>query len=313
VTPADTTTAATDLRRRRQTLELSPAALAGALGVHPASVLRWERRERLPGPAHIRRLAAALDLSTPQVAGFFDAARAPAPVTGVRGHGLRAIRATAGRSAAVLAAAAAVPVSTVYNWEAGRSRIPDRHLAPLADALGLEPAALCDLLRRAPAGRPVPPLPTSPLRRLRCRRGLTQDAAARHVGVSRHTLGGWERGTRLPLHALRRLAATYGVPVGAVAEAAGVPAPRELDPRAWRSGDLPHVLRALRAWSGLTQREVAATCGCSVEAVRSWERGRGGPRTASRRRLEELYRLSPGALSGPGQPAAPNRQAIRER
>ena len=89
MTPADTTAAPTDLRRRRQTLALSPAALAGALGVHPTSVLRWERRERLPGPAHIRRLAAALELSTPQVAGFFDAARAPAPATGFRGHGLR--------------------------------------------------------------------------------------------------------------------------------------------------------------------------------------------------------------------------------
>ena len=82
MTPATTTAAPTgDLRRRRQTLALSPAALAGALGVHPTSVLRWERRERLPGPAHIRRLAAALGLSTPQVAGFFDAARAPAPAT----------------------------------------------------------------------------------------------------------------------------------------------------------------------------------------------------------------------------------------
>ena len=197
-----------------------------------------------------------------------------------------------------MAAAAAVPVSTVYNWEAGRARIPDRHLPPLADALGLDPTALRDLLLRAPVAGPALRHHESPLRRLRSRRGLTQDAAARHIGVSRHTLGGWERGTRPPLHALRHLAATYGVPVAAVAEATGVPAPRELDPRAWRPGDLPHVLRALRAWSGLTQREVAAACECSAEAVRAWENGRGGPRPATRGRLEGLYRLAPGTLGG---------------
>ena len=132
VTPTDATAVPTDLRHRRQTLALSPAALAGVLGVHPTSVLRWERRERLPGPAHIRRLAAVLELSTPQVAGFFHAARAPAPATGFRGHGLRRLRAAAGRSAVALAAAAGVPVSTVYNWEAGRSpfRIDTSHHWP---------------------------------------------------------------------------------------------------------------------------------------------------------------------------------------
>ncbi len=286
-----------DLRLRRQSLALSPRTVADELGVHPTSVLRWERRERLPGPVHIRRLGSALGLSTPEVAGFFDAGRAPVPAAGVRGHGLRPLRSATGRSAAALASAAGVPVSSVYNWESGRSRIPDRHLPVLASALRLDESVLRDRLLGSPYSRPGL-RSHSPLRRLRRRRGLTQEAASRRVGVSRHTLGRWERGRRPPLHALRRLAEAYGVPVGAVAEAAGVAAPRELDPRAWRPGDLPRVLRALRSWCGLTQREVASACGCSPEAVRGWENGRGAPRPASRALLEELYRLTPGALAG---------------
>ena len=308
MTPTDATAVPTDLRHRRQTLALSPAALAGALGVHPTSVLRWERRERLPGPAHIRRLAAVLELSTPQVAGFFDAAGAPAPATGFRGHGLRRLRATAGRSAVALAAAAGVPVSTVYNWEAGRSRVPDRHLAPLAGALGLDPAALRDLLRRAPAGRPPLRHHGSPLRRLRSRRGLTQDAAARRVGVSRHTLGGWERGTRPPLHALRRLATTYGVPVGAVAAAAGVPTPRELDPRVAPRGPAVRAARPARVErpdpaGGRRRLRVQRRGGAGLGERSRWSAARepgpaGGPLSAVA-----------GRAGRPGQPVTPNRQA----
>ena len=57
------------------------AVVAGALGVHPSSVLRWERRERLPGPVHIRRLAAALEL-TPEAPEFRLAVRLRAVTAG---------------------------------------------------------------------------------------------------------------------------------------------------------------------------------------------------------------------------------------
>ena len=86
------------------------------------------------------------------------------------------------------------------------------------------------------------------------------------------------------------------MPVSTVARAAGVQPPELLDPRRWTPGDLPGALRVLRQWSGLTQREVAVHCACSVAAVRAWERGRCVPRPAGLRRLEELFGLGPDAL-----------------
>lgn len=290
----------TDLRSHRLDRLLSPSAIATELGVHPTSVLRWERRDRLPGPSHIRDLARVIGLTTPEVARFFDVARSasrPAPLT-VRGHGLRQLRQARGVSVRRLADAAMVLPATVYNWEAGRARVPVGHLPALAGTLGIEPAALHEVLVRTPAVTASTPHSPgdSTLRRMRRRSGLTQTMVAARVGVSRHTVGKWERGHRPPLHAVRRLASTYGVPASAVARAAGVQAPRLLDEREWRRGDLPAVLRILRHWSGLTQRQVAELCGCSTEAVRGWESGRGRPRTDRRLRLEELYRLAPGAL-----------------
>jgi transcriptional regulator with XRE-family HTH domain len=87
----------TFLRDRRRQQALSAEALARRLDVHPMSVLRWERRERLPGPGHVRALASALELERAAVTGFFDEARTPAiPPAGFRGHGLRGLREGAG-------------------------------------------------------------------------------------------------------------------------------------------------------------------------------------------------------------------------
>lgn len=291
----------TDLRTHRLDRSLSPSVVAAELGVHPTSVLRWERRDRLPGPGHIRDLARVVGLSTHDLARFFDAARSPGttPPSSLRGHGLRALRQSRAVSVRHLADSAGVPPATVYNWEAGRARIPVVHLPALALALSIELGALHEALVRAPAVT-VETLRApgdSALRRLRRRTGLTQAMVAERLGVSRHAVGSWERGHQPPLHAVRRLASTYGVPAGVVARAAGVKPPRLLDEREWRRGDLPAVLRTLRHWSGLTQRQVAEMCGCSTEAVRSWENGRGTPRATGRRRLEELFRLAPGALA----------------
>lgn len=284
----------TFLRDQRLRRALTPYDVAERIGVHPTSVLRWERGERLPGPAHITGLARTLEVDTAVVTAYFDRLRRPEEVTTVRGLGLRPLRLRAGLPASRIAESVGVPAATVYNWESGRARVPLDHLPGLARALRLEVDALRELLTR-----PVPaflPAPVPPLRRLRHRVGLSQAEVAVRVGVSRRIVGRWERGSRPPLSALRRLALVYGVAVTEVARAAGVQPPAELDPRRWAPGDLPAVLRVLREWSGLTQREVAERCGCSVDATRAWERGRGLPRPESLRRLEAAYGLVPGAL-----------------
>jgi transcriptional regulator with XRE-family HTH domain len=270
----------TFLRDRRTLRTLSATDVAGLLDVHPNSVLRWERRERLPGPDHLRKLARTLAADVSDVASFFDLARAPSPPAGgVRGPGLRPLRRTACVSVRRIADALGVRDSTVYNWEAGRVRVPDEHLAALAALFRMAVPDLVQQLRDAPP-RPQPtPLP--PLRRMRRRTGLSQEAVAQRIGTSRHRLGAWERGQRPPLWAVRRLAPVYGIPVARLADLVGVAAP---------------ALRTLRAWAGLTQAEVGARCGFHPTSVRAWENARTVPSARSRERLERLYGLSPGAL-----------------
>ena len=290
------------LRDHRLRRDLTPAEVARRLAVHPTSVLRWERRERLPGPVHIRALASTLSLDTTTVAAFFDEVR-PASHGAhrdPRGDGLRPLRRRAGLDVRTIAAALGVLPSTVYNGEAGRVRIPALHLAGLATLLGVSAAELPALLAR----RPEEPAPPSQLRRLRRRTGLSQERVAQRIGTTRHRVGAWERGERPPLWAVRRLAREYGVPVAQVARAAGVTPPLLLDVRRWRPGDLPAVLVALREWSGLRQRDVAGRHGWHPTTVRSWESGRARPSATSRVLLEELYGLPAGALQAAYPPVS---------
>lgn len=284
----------TFLREQRALRKLRVADVAHQLEVHPNSVLRWERRERLPGPAVIRALALALDTVESDVAAFFHDARQPSePLHVIPGVGLRPLRETAGVSVGLIATRLGVHPATVYNWEAGRVRIPEKHLVGLEILLCITRPSLIAELRKAPvapAGRSI-----SPLRRLRSRNGLSQEAAARYIGTSPRTLGAWERGRRPPLWAVRQMAATYGVPVSRVAVIARMPTPL-LDPRQWSAGDLPEVLRALRQWSGLTQAQVADRCGLHPTSVRAYENGRTLPSARSREKLEQLFKLPHRAL-----------------
>jgi transcriptional regulator with XRE-family HTH domain len=125
------------LRDRRTSRALTTTDVARELGVHPTSVLRWERRERLPGPEHIHGLARSLSVDPTAVACFFDEVRpvAPPPPANPRGHGLRPLRRAARVPAVRIAEVVGVPAASIYNWEAGRARIPVQHVPALADLL----------------------------------------------------------------------------------------------------------------------------------------------------------------------------------
>lgn len=307
------------LREQRTILALSVADVAAQLDVHPNTVWRWERRERLPGPAHIRGLARVLDLNPAEVVDFFDAARTCRTERreSLRGHGLRRLRKAAAMTAPQVAQAVGVPAHTVYNWEHGRARIPLRHIQGLAEVLNLEANPLVEVLVRAtsaPLSTRNDPSTVTGLRRLRRRTGLSQRIVAEKLGVSRHSVGVWEAGGRPPLHAVRKLGRIYGVPVTTVAAAAGIVPPPELDPKTWKPGDLAPVLRVLRQWSGLTQQDIALACGCKQVTVRSWEAARSQPLPKFRTRLETFFRLTPGSLAklytpepGRGSQALPQR------
>jgi len=66
------------------------------------------------------------------------------------------------------------------------------------------------------------------IRKLRKGRGLTQSGLARKTGLSQSYLSQVERGARVPsVRTLRRIAATLGVPVGALLDEGGTGTPKK--------------------------------------------------------------------------------------
>ena len=177
---------------------------------------------------------------------------------------------------------------------------PEQLLGLLAEALQVSPGRLLRLLTTTPRDAAAGPFDASrarTLETLRRRRGLTVTASARFVGVSRWSIRAWEdRRTVPPLWAIRRLATLYGVTAAEVAEVCGAALDVKLHPRTWRPGDFGEVLVTLRAWTGVTQRDVAERLGAGTATVRAWEAGRCRPRAASLRKLERLFGLPLSAL-----------------
>lgn len=303
-----------DLRSRRGELGLSAPDVARSVGVQTATVLRWERGERLPGPSVIDGLAQVLATDRAAVVRFFDAHRPPAaPRTRIRATGLRGLRRRQGWSAAYVAERLGVPVPTVFNWESGRAGMPVAMVPRVVDLLSgrddaLTPHTVRTLLTRPGAQRPMR---HGPLRRARGRRGLSQQRLADELGVSRQLVGCWERGLAPHIAHQRRLARVLGTDVATVSGWFATPPPIGLRPALWRPGDLGQVLRDLRAWSGLRQCDVARHCGRSTATVRAWETGRTVPPAGQRELLADLFRLPPSAFDA-ALPQASGEQASGE-
>ena len=98
-------------------------------------------------------------------------------------EGLAAARSAAGLSRAAVAERLGIHRQRVYDWEQGQSTPHARQLPALAAAVGVRASELV-------VGRS--------LRSRRYAAGLTQEAAAAAVGVSRPEWSRWESGLRIP-------------------------------------------------------------------------------------------------------------------
>lgn len=287
------------LRDARLDRGLSPADVAAAVGVHPQTVLRWERWERLPGWREVEGLARALAVPREAVLREVDAHRpSPDRSAGYAGPGLRALRRRAGVPVAELARRVGVSPSTVYNWEHGRVRVPPVHVEALAVLLDLPVGDLVRVLR-ASAGLDVVQraAPSTVLGRRRVDLRLTVSEVARRTGLARHRLAALEAGAPFGRASeVRALAEVLRCPPGALLRVHPVEDPLLLRPAAWAPGHLPRLVRAHRRWGGDTQAALARALGCSADAVRCWERGSATPAPTRRRALERRWRLPEHAL-----------------
>jgi transcriptional regulator with XRE-family HTH domain len=260
---------------------LSAADFARRIHVSASLVSRWEARDRIPARHYWPRIAEVLGVSLVTVEGFYRASRAPSDVVAV--PALRACRVRRGVTQVELASAVAVDVSSIQRWES-RARAPYARARRLAAALGTD----LDALARPVVLASARPVEVTPLRALRRRQRLGARTVATRAGVSYSVLLSWERGATRPSWAqARALSRAIDAPVDIVFRAAGLEAPRHLNPRRWQARDLPMILMELRHWHGRTQREMADIAGVTAGTVRAWERGRQRP---GRRALERLDR-----------------------
>lgn len=180
------------LRERRSDVGMSASTFASAVGVHTSSVLRWERRERLPSPAYMQTLAEALEMDVRDAAAYFDVTRQrrSSRLLGHRGQGLRSLQRARGVSVRQIAGALGANPATIHNWESGRVRIPRDDVPVIAGVLRVAVSrvvgALDEFEPRAGSSTPKSRSALRTLRRLRsgCARRYRPACAA-----GRSTLG----------------------------------------------------------------------------------------------------------------------------
>ena len=134
------------------------------------------------------------------------------------GRRLQNARRQAGLTQRVVADELEVTPQTIRNWEAGRNEPPHRLRRQLADLYG---ATVPEIMGQDPAGHVAVLTPSSRvdvdparLRLARQRASLSQEQVSEQAGISRATLGRYERGSNKPTRAnLETLATLYGRPL----------------------------------------------------------------------------------------------------
>lgn len=134
---------------RRHALGLSREDLARRTGVSARTVGAWERGEKVPRSAHVRRLAAALEVAPAEVAAACE--RADGTALSAIGALIERERLRRGLTRDQLAAEAAVAPTTLTRWVQGRHRPAPAKLRRLAAALDLDADAMAAAAGRGPA------------------------------------------------------------------------------------------------------------------------------------------------------------------
>jgi transcriptional regulator with XRE-family HTH domain len=116
---------------RRQELRLSRNALASAVGVSPRTIVAWELGYRVPGSAHLGRLAEALAVGTASLAAALPRRTAASKL----GELILSRQRELGLRSADVAELTGTTEATVSRWVTGHSRPAPRNLRRLADVL----------------------------------------------------------------------------------------------------------------------------------------------------------------------------------
>ena len=125
---------------------------------------------------------------------------------------------------------------------------------------------------------------------------MRQEDVGGLLGVSRSTIGNWERGRSRPTaYHVRMLAARFSVPPGRIAELFDDTwIPR--DEVVARAETLPDALVGLRAAAGLSRAQTARIVGVQAASVARWETGQSRPLVRHMGRLAVALDVDPEVL-----------------
>ena len=220
--PAELPPLARRLRDERQARGLTQAAAVLVLDVPQATYAGWETGRTTPGDAFFPALADFLDVPEAEVvelcASPFVVDYADWPpfgqLVGARREALRLSRAD-------LAEALDVSPGTIVSWELGYRVPATKHLASMAEVLGVDAAVLAEALPRRRSLTGLGALIVKRQREL----GLQSADLARLVGTTEPTVSRWIHGHSRPVPKnLKRLADALSLPYTSVIAAAGTPA-----------------------------------------------------------------------------------------
>ena len=279
------------LRQLRTDRDLTQSQLARQCGLIPGGISRYETGVSIPKPSVLPMLAKALDVEVGEFEALLPRRRSEWLSTPF-GNELRRLRKRRGLSQTQLGRRAGVCGTSISEYEINGAHPIPRSVAAFERALGVSPGKLERL-------RPVPPETTflaRELKRLREKRGLTQEQLAERIGCSQGFIWGCERDLNRPDHArLAALARVLGFPKQRLAPL--LPKPTVV-----------RGLKRLRQERGLSQTKLAKQLGCKPVTIYEYECGRARPGAANFAALaraldvsqERLKRLLP-----PRQKATP--------
>lgn len=144
------------------------------------------------------------------------------------------------------------------------------------------------------------------LKKLRTKKGLSQQAVADALGLSRSTLGNYEQGTRTPdLDTMSSFADFYGVTIDYLHGRSSNPSLNHEDEiRLSKNADdsrtmkLTNRIRELRRLNKLSQEDIAIKLGISTSAYGFYEQGKTAPSAKTLEFLADLYNVTVDYLLG---------------
>ncbi len=144
------------------------------------------------------------------------------------------------------------------------------------------------------------------LKKLRTKKGLSQQAVADVLGFSRSTLGNYEQGTRTPdLATMSSFADFYGVTIDYLqgrSSSQSLNYEDEISPSASveesRTMKLPNRMRELRRLNKFSQEDIAIKLGISTSAYGFYEQGKTIPNAKTLEFLADLYGVTVDYLLG---------------